>query len=137
MRDFSYRKGGSAGRALARISVILCVLLAPFLFVPYLGLFTPSISNRVSISPSSHSYAILPVLVRTGENLSAAKTRNDVFGKRTLAPDATISWSFRYLIANFCGLTHYVSSFNSIFIRDFRQACQLLDIPPPFDMVTL
>ena len=136
MRDFSYRKGGSASRALTRISVILCVLITSFLFAPSLGLFTRSVSTPVSISSISHNYAILPVLVRAGENLGAAKTRHDVFGKRALAPDTVAAWSFPYFSVNFCGLAHYVTSFNSIFIKDFRQVCQLLDIPPPSGIIT-
>ena len=136
MRDFAYRKGGLAGRALARISVILCVLITSFLLVPHLGLLTPSISTPVSISPFAHNYAILPVLLRAGENLGAAKTRHDVFGKRALAPDTVAAWSFPYFSVNFCGLAHYVTSFNSIFIKDFRQVCQLLDIPPPSGIIT-
>ena len=137
MRGFVYSRGGSAGQALTRISVILCVLVTAFLFAPRLGLFTRNVSTPVSISPISHNNAILPVLVRTGDNLCAAKTRNDTFGKRTLAPDAIASWSVPYLSANFCGLAHYVSSFNSIFIKDFRQVCQILDIPPPSSAATL
>lgn len=125
------------GQALTRISLILCVVLTSFLFVPHLGLFSSRQETPVSISPVPNSYAILPVLLRTGENLGAAKTRNDVFGKRTPAPETANAWSLPLLSVNFCALIFCVCSFNSIFVKDFRQACQILDIPPPSSAVIL
>lgn len=128
MSGFVCRSGWRNGRALLPVLIILAILAV---FVPQLAQ-ARSVPVRLTISINRQNYAVLPTPL---DNLCRDK-RNDSppqADRRTVSFDsAPVSFrAFPYFIPDRDAIPNYVNSFCNTFIRKFRQACQLLDLPPP------
>lgn len=93
----------------------------------------PGISAPVSISPGNENYALVPIPLRTQDSPRKARFgENDIYPRMaSLEAAPPTSWVERYLTLNPGALFEYLSDFVTIFRGESRQACQLLDIPPP------
>jgi hypothetical protein len=122
------------GQALLSVFISLCMLIT---FAPGASKATSSISGPISISPISHYDAMLPIPSSAGGSLYRAKTnKNDVSIKSVSAYDAIApAWRYECFIPSLLPFSN-CSSFEDVFRKDFRQACVLLDIPPPSAMVS-
>jgi len=123
------------GRALLAILVNTCVLA---ILVPTEVNAVRSILAPVSISATSHDFAPLNVPSTTTDRLFAPKpNRNDAYANSASAKHAvTSSLIYRYSIPDPCAFSDRAGDFDSIFRRAFQQACLLLDVPPPSEMVS-
>jgi len=132
--SLEHLKNWLKGQALLSVFLSLCMLIT---FAPGASKAISSISAPVSISPISYDYAMLPIPSSTGGSLCRAKTnKNDASIKSVLAYDAIASaWRYECFIPTFLSFSN-CSNFEDVFREDFRQACLLLDIPPPSAMVS-
>ncbi len=130
MRIIAHLRKHIKGQAL--LSILICLFIS-IAVVPELSQSTNNESAPVSISavPYSIDYALLPVPLRIGENFHGVKAnKNDAFGQRVSAPLAVLPASLHY-VPNPHSFVNFVGDFYNISTRDLRQACQLLDLPPP------
>jgi len=130
-----YRKNSLKGLVLLSLFISLGISI---IFVPELSKATTGIPAPISISRISGDYAVLPTPFTAGEKLCQVKPhKSDAYGKRVSTQNEVAFFgTYRYFISNLCGVSNYRSSFDSIFKENFQQACRLLDIPPPSDMIS-
>jgi hypothetical protein len=133
--SLEHPKSWLKGQALLSVFISLCILIT---FVPEPSNVTSSISGPISISTISHDYAMLPIPSRAGESLSRAKTNKNDTCIRSVSAQDVIAFVRRYecFIPSLLPFSNRVGNFHNVFRRDFRQACLLLDVPPPSDMVS-
>jgi hypothetical protein len=126
MSGFVCRCSWRNGRALLPVLIILAILAV---LVPQLA-EARSEPVRLTISINRQNYAVLPTPL---DNLCRDKRNDSDTCRRTVSIDsAPVSFrAFPYFIPDRDAIPNYVNSFCNTFIRKFRQACQLLDLPPP------
>ena len=131
--SLEHPKNWLKGQALLSVFISLCMLIT---FAPQASKATGSISGPISISPISN-YAMLPIPSSASGSLCRAKTnRNDASVKSVSAYDAIASASrYECFIPTILPFSNG-ANFEDVFRKDFRQACSLLDIPPPSAMVS-
>ncbi len=120
------------------------ILLGVFVSLSMLTIFVPNQAKAaegtpapLSISAIPLNCALQPVLFKPSDCLHLVKpNKNDAHGKKLSAHPVSSSPIHRYFISNLGRISSYLNNFDSVFGRDFRQACQLLDLPPPCAMVS-
>jgi len=141
MNPFVYLANWTKVRALPRILISLCMLIVSFVFVPQLSQFTRSVSVPISIYIylDCQNYVPLSIFFTVSDNLHRAKRgEGDTYRRAQSIADVVVSCqTFRHFISNLWGISNCLSSFDGIFKKGFQEICQLLDIPPPSDMVPL
>ena len=110
------------------IFVSLCILLA---LTPQIYQAATYTQVQVSISSTQSSYAVLPALTKTTDNLWGRVKQNAV-ANRILASIETVAnlVNIDILVLFFIQLSIVLVACN-LLKRGLRQHCQLLDIPPP------
>lgn len=124
------------GQALLSVFISLCMVIV---FALGASKAIGSISGPILISPVSESYAILPVDSRAVGSLYRAKAnnKNDAGIKSVLAQNVVASsQTAKHFITSFLPFFNRGSSFHNVLRSNFRQICNLLDIPPPSVMVS-
>ncbi len=123
-------------KALPSVLISLCILSLFFVLVPDLHNFDESISAPISIYPSIRNYAPAFASFTVGNSLYTTKRGEGYTHRRAvLMGDAVLPPPYGHFIPN--GLTrNYLNSSHTIFKGGFQQACQLLDIPPPSNLVS-
>ncbi len=132
MRRYSSirEKLGLNVQSLPLILAILAVLVVPIVLVPNLGKTYAGNLRYASTYPGT-SFAMvqpsLPTVVSAQRNRSQIETvgREVPFGHTLVPADLNKS-----VASNFDSTSNYLSTFGR-FEKSSRQACQLLDIPPP------
>jgi len=107
------------------------------IFVPELSTSTKGNSASTPTTPDCQDYALLPTPLSVIYTLQPAK-RNETDIRRIseMAGDPLLfSQTGKYFISNGYAFFNYDSSFPNIFTKRFRQACQLLNIPPPYSFL--
>lgn len=133
---FSSQKSCLKVQALLSFLLSLGILI---ILVPEPSRAATSISLPISLSPLSHNYALLPVPFTVRDNLCRANlNKNEAYGKGASAQDnVAFLWTYSSSISSPRPILDGTSRLDSIFGGALQQACQLLDIPPPLDTVSL
>ena len=122
-------RGWRNGRVLLRILIVLAILAV---FVPQIAQ-ARSVPVRLTVSIDRQNFALLPTPSPPPDTLCRPKRYDSDTYRRTVSINSAVM-SFRtypYFIPDRDTIPDYVNGFSNIFIRKFRQACQLLDLPPP------
>lgn len=131
MYRFIHTKSWRKGQILLRLLVSLFILTV---FIPELSQASQSIPVRIAISPYCQNYAVLPLPFRADDNLSPAKRHDGDIYWRVVTGDGALAslGAYQCLTPQPDAAPNYDNRFlDSIVRRGFRQACQLLDLPPP------
>ena len=122
-------------QVLLSVIIGICILIV---LVPEASSVTASISAPVSLSPHRDNQALLPMPFKASENLSRTKRyESNSAGKTVSLRDAVAYfWICRLFSLSHYAIFGYLSNFDTTLRGGLQQACQLLDIPPPSDIVS-
>jgi hypothetical protein len=119
-------------QGLLSIFISLCMLI---IFVPELSKATTGVLSSILVCRISGDYALFPVPYAIGNDLWLTDhNRSDTVGKTALRCDKVAFFgTHRGIISKLSRVSNYLTGFVNIPKAGYRQACQLLDIPPPSD----
>ena len=131
--DFARVKNGLKGKAFAAIIIGLCIIVS---FCPQT---TEPAQRNSSASPefsSSNNNAFLPAPIQIDGEFCTLKCNENVNCKRMpAASKETLFLRYKLVSPTSCGNGIYLAYFSGTRGADFKIACQLLNLPPPFTLL--